>query len=78
LLIDKFPAIPIRLNPLRQSEWSLPMTNQPHSLIIGGLASGIVLGRIDWTVNIYEQAPDLHKVGVGLSLWANAVRALEK
>jgi hypothetical protein len=82
LLIDTFPAIRIRLNPLRQSEWSLSMTNQPHAIIIGGgiggLASGIALGGIGCTVNIYEQAPELHKVGAGLSLWANAIRALEK
>jgi 2-polyprenyl-6-methoxyphenol hydroxylase-like FAD-dependent oxidoreductase len=56
--------------------------NQRHALIIGGgiggLASGIALGRIGWTVRIYEQAPELREVGAGLSLWANAVRALER
>jgi 2-polyprenyl-6-methoxyphenol hydroxylase-like FAD-dependent oxidoreductase len=31
-----------------------------------------------WTVSIYEQAPELREVGAGLSLWANAVRALER
>jgi 2-polyprenyl-6-methoxyphenol hydroxylase-like FAD-dependent oxidoreductase len=58
------------------------MANQSHAIIIGGgiggLASGIALGRIGWSVSIYERAPELREVGAGLALWANAVRALEK
>jgi 2-polyprenyl-6-methoxyphenol hydroxylase-like FAD-dependent oxidoreductase len=58
------------------------MTNQRHAIIIGGgiggLASAIALGRIGWSVSIYERAPELREVGAGLALWANAVRALEK
>jgi 2-polyprenyl-6-methoxyphenol hydroxylase-like FAD-dependent oxidoreductase len=58
------------------------MANQRHAIIIGGgiggLACGIALSRIGWMVSIYEQAPELREVGAGLSLWANAVRALER
>jgi 2-polyprenyl-6-methoxyphenol hydroxylase-like FAD-dependent oxidoreductase len=58
------------------------MTNQRHATIIGGgiggLASAIALGRSGWSTSIYEQAPELREVGAGLSLWANAVRALEQ
>jgi heterodisulfide reductase subunit A-like polyferredoxin len=82
LLIDEFLAIRIRLKPLRQSEWSVPMANQRLAIIIigggiGGLASAIALRRVGWTVRVYERAPELREVGAGLSLWANAVRALE-
>lgn len=58
------------------------MSKQPHAIIIGGgiggLASAIALGRIGWTVSIFEQASELREVGAGLAIWANAVRALEK
>src|SRR4051812_35971233 len=58
------------------------MTNQRHAIIIGGgiggLASAIALRRIGWAVSIYEQASELREVGAGLSLWANAVRALDR
>jgi FAD-dependent urate hydroxylase len=58
------------------------MAKQQHAIIIGGgiggLATGIALRRIGWTVSIFEQAPELREVGAGLALWANAVRALEK
>jgi 2-polyprenyl-6-methoxyphenol hydroxylase-like FAD-dependent oxidoreductase len=58
------------------------MLKQRHAIIIGGgiggLASGIALHRIGWAVSIYEQAAELREVGAGLSLWANAMRALEQ
>src|SRR5215213_4527835 len=58
------------------------MAKQRHAIIIGGgiggLASGIALRRIGWGVSIFEQAPELHEVGAGLALWANAVRALDQ
>jgi len=57
------------------------MSSQPHAIIIGGgiggLASGIALRQAGWAVSIYEQASELREVGAGLSLWANAVRALD-
>jgi 2-polyprenyl-6-methoxyphenol hydroxylase-like FAD-dependent oxidoreductase len=58
------------------------MAKQHHAIIIGGgiggLATGIALRCIGWTVSIFEQAPELREVGAGLALWANAVRALEQ
>jgi 2-polyprenyl-6-methoxyphenol hydroxylase-like FAD-dependent oxidoreductase len=58
------------------------MSSQPHAIIIGGgiggLASGIAIRQLGWTVSIYEQAPELREVGAGLALWANAVRALDR
>jgi 2-polyprenyl-6-methoxyphenol hydroxylase-like FAD-dependent oxidoreductase len=43
---------------------------------IGGLAAAVALRSIDFEVSVYERAPELHEVGAGLSLWANAVQAL--
>ncbi len=45
---------------------------------IGGLAAGIAAARSGYRVEVYERAPELLEVGAGLSLWANAVRALRK
>jgi 2-polyprenyl-6-methoxyphenol hydroxylase-like FAD-dependent oxidoreductase len=45
---------------------------------IGGLAAGIALGRAGIDVEVYEQADELREVGAGLSLWANAVQALDR
>lgn len=48
------------------------MSKQSHAIIIGGgiggLACGIALRRIGWSVHIYEQAPELREVGAGLAL----------
>jgi 2-polyprenyl-6-methoxyphenol hydroxylase-like FAD-dependent oxidoreductase len=44
---------------------------------IGGLAAAIALGRRGWNVSVLERAPELREVGAGISLWPNAVRALE-
>ncbi len=44
---------------------------------IGGLAAGIALARAGIDVEVFERADDLHEVGAGLSLWANAIHALE-
>lgn len=45
---------------------------------IGGLAAAIALEQagIDWS--LHERTKDLREVGAGLSLWANAIRAVEK
>jgi 2-polyprenyl-6-methoxyphenol hydroxylase-like FAD-dependent oxidoreductase len=43
---------------------------------IGGLATAIALSKAGLQVDIYEQAPELAEIGAGLSLWANATRAL--
>jgi 2-polyprenyl-6-methoxyphenol hydroxylase-like FAD-dependent oxidoreductase len=44
---------------------------------IGGLAAAIALQRAGLTVAVYERTPTLAPVGAGLSLWANAIRALD-
>jgi 2-polyprenyl-6-methoxyphenol hydroxylase-like FAD-dependent oxidoreductase len=43
---------------------------------IGGLAAAVALGRAGVPVRVFEQAPALHEVGAGVSLWPNAMRAL--
>ncbi|WP_460525645.1 FAD-dependent monooxygenase [Flindersiella endophytica] len=44
---------------------------------IGGLTAAIALQRSGWQVTVLERAPEIAEVGAGLSLWPNAVRALE-
>jgi 2-polyprenyl-6-methoxyphenol hydroxylase-like FAD-dependent oxidoreductase len=54
---------------------------RPGIVIIGGgisgLAAGIAFARRGLAPVIYEQAPELKEVGAGVTLWANAFRALE-
>jgi FAD-dependent urate hydroxylase len=45
---------------------------------IGGLSAGIALQNIGYDVAIYEKAPEIKDVGAGISLWANAVKALDQ
>lgn len=45
---------------------------------IGGLAAALALQRVGIEVRIFERASALHEVGAGLTLWANAVKALRK
>lgn len=53
-----------------------------HAIVIGGgiggLAAAIALQQHGWSVTVYERASELHEVGAGLSLWANAMRALDQ
>jgi 2-polyprenyl-6-methoxyphenol hydroxylase-like FAD-dependent oxidoreductase len=44
---------------------------------IGGLCAAIAVRRAGLDVEVYEQAPEIKEVGAGLSLWANAIRALD-
>lgn len=44
---------------------------------IGGLAAALALGRAGLEVVVFERAPELREVGAGISLWANATRALK-
>jgi 2-polyprenyl-6-methoxyphenol hydroxylase-like FAD-dependent oxidoreductase len=44
---------------------------------IGGLAAAVALGRAGVEVAVFERAPELREVGAGISLWANATRALK-
>src|SRR2546425_6288889 len=45
---------------------------------IGGLCTAIGLRRIGVDAIVYEQAEVLSQVGAGLTLWANAIKALRK
>lgn len=45
---------------------------------IGGLASAIGLMRAGWDVEVLERAPEFTEAGAGLSLWPNALRALDE
>jgi 2-polyprenyl-6-methoxyphenol hydroxylase-like FAD-dependent oxidoreductase len=44
---------------------------------IGGLATARGLGLRGWDVTVLERQPRLEAVGAGLSLWPNALRALD-
>jgi 2-polyprenyl-6-methoxyphenol hydroxylase-like FAD-dependent oxidoreductase len=44
---------------------------------IGGLAAGIGLIRRGWLVRIFERAAEVTEVGAAISLWSNALRALD-
>jgi 2-polyprenyl-6-methoxyphenol hydroxylase-like FAD-dependent oxidoreductase len=44
---------------------------------IAGLASALALTRRGWQVEVLERAPEFTEVGAGLSLWPNALRALD-
>ena len=45
---------------------------------IGGLATAVALRRAGWDVEVFERAPELGEVGAGLSLWRNALAALDR
>jgi 2-polyprenyl-6-methoxyphenol hydroxylase-like FAD-dependent oxidoreductase len=44
---------------------------------IAGLSAAIALRKVGIEVAVYERAPELREVGAGISLWANALRALD-
>jgi 2-polyprenyl-6-methoxyphenol hydroxylase-like FAD-dependent oxidoreductase len=44
---------------------------------IAGLSSAIALRKVGIEAVIYERAPELKEIGAGISLWANALRALD-
>jgi len=44
---------------------------------IGGLAAAVALSRRGWQVRVLERAPEFTEVGAGISLWSNALRALD-
>jgi 2-polyprenyl-6-methoxyphenol hydroxylase-like FAD-dependent oxidoreductase len=44
---------------------------------IGGLAAALALERADWDVEVLEQAERLGEIGAALTLWPNAIRALD-
>jgi 2-polyprenyl-6-methoxyphenol hydroxylase-like FAD-dependent oxidoreductase len=45
---------------------------------IGGLSAALALERVGIRCDVFEQAEELREVGAGLTLWANAIRALEQ
>ena len=45
---------------------------------IGGLVTAIALQREGIPVSVFERVKELEGVGAGLSLWVNAIRALQK
>jgi 2-polyprenyl-6-methoxyphenol hydroxylase-like FAD-dependent oxidoreductase len=45
---------------------------------IGGLATAVALQRSGWEIEVFERAPELGEVGAGLSLWRNALAALDR
>jgi 2-polyprenyl-6-methoxyphenol hydroxylase-like FAD-dependent oxidoreductase len=44
---------------------------------LGGLATAVALHQRGWHVCVFEAAPTLEPVGAGISLWPNALRALD-
>jgi 2-polyprenyl-6-methoxyphenol hydroxylase-like FAD-dependent oxidoreductase len=44
---------------------------------IGGLASAIALRRAGWQVQVLERSEEPREVGAGISLWPNALHALD-
>ncbi|MFE3546243.1 FAD-dependent monooxygenase [Nocardia sp. NPDC059177] len=44
---------------------------------IGGLATAVGLARRGWSVEVFERAAEIAEVGSGISLWSNALRALD-
>ncbi len=45
---------------------------------IAGLVAAIALQRTGIAVTVFERVKEQQEVGSGLSLWANAIRALQK
>jgi len=54
----------------------------PRALIagggIGGLVTAIALQRAGMNVSVFERVKEQQEVGAGLTLWANAIQALQK
>lgn len=44
---------------------------------IGGLAAAVALHRRGWRVEVLERAGEFTEIGAGISLWPNALRALD-
>lgn len=44
---------------------------------IAGLAAAVGLRRRGWRVTVLERRPELSEIGAGLTLWPNALRALD-
>src|SRR3989339_938897 len=44
---------------------------------IGGLTAAVALTRAGWDVTVLERAREFTEVGAGLTLWSNALAALD-
>jgi 2-polyprenyl-6-methoxyphenol hydroxylase-like FAD-dependent oxidoreductase len=44
---------------------------------VGGLTAALALDRAGWDVTVVERAPALERVGAGIGIAANALRALD-
>ncbi|TNC21526.1 FAD-dependent oxidoreductase [Amycolatopsis alkalitolerans] len=53
-----------------------------HAVVVGGgiagLAAAVALRRRSWRVTVLERRPELSEVGAGITLWPNALRALDE
>lgn len=45
---------------------------------IGGLSTALALARVGIRAEVFEQADEPREVGAGLTVWANAIRALDQ
>ena len=45
---------------------------------IGGLTTAIALRQVGVETKVFEQAGELREIGAGITLWANAMKALRK
>lgn len=45
---------------------------------IGGLTAAVALRRVGVEAVVFEKAGELREIGAGISLWANAMKALQK
>jgi 2-polyprenyl-6-methoxyphenol hydroxylase-like FAD-dependent oxidoreductase len=56
-------------------------TAQAHAVVVGaglgGLTAAAALHARGWEVTVVERAPSLEPVGAGISVWPNALRALD-
>src|SRR4051794_39724384 len=71
-----------RPNSARSGERKTMGSQRLHGIIVGGGIGGIALAaafeRVGISCEIHEQANELREVGAGLTLWTNALIALER
>lgn len=52
-----------------------------HAVVVGGgiagLAAAVALQRRSWQVTVLERKPSVSETGAGITLWPNALRALD-